>query len=171
MEQSEKMKDAQTSYEKRGVDYQVPQDMVTLPREYFQSAAVYQEELEKIYYRRWLMVCREEEIPEPAHYLVAPVGDESIVLVRDDQGEIRAHFNVCRHRGTRICTAEQGRFDSGYIRCPYHAWQYDLSGHLNAAPMMKDVAGFSKADSPCGAVLHLSIWRRIACLLRRKWAP
>ena len=151
------MKELQQRYKKRGVDYDVPAVMLTLPREYYQSESIYQEEVEKIFYQRWLLACREEEIPTPGDFLTVPVGEESIILVRDEQRQIRAHFNVCRHRGTRICMEEKGQFASGFIRCPYHAWQYELSGPLKAAPLMKDVPGFQKADYPLFSV-HVGLW-------------
>ena len=142
------MEETQHRYKKRGVDYDVPAAMLTLPRDYYQSEAIYQEELEKIFYQRWLLACREEEVPAPGDFLTVLVGEESIMVVRDEQGQIHAHFNVCRHRGTRICMEERGQFASGFIRCPYHAWQYELTGRLKAAPLMKDVPGFQKTDYP-----------------------
>ena len=135
-------------YKKRGVDYQVPEVMETLPREYYTSDAIYGEELEKIWYRRWLLACREEEVPEPGSYQLIPVGDESIILVRDGDGTLRAHFNVCRHRGTRICTEPSGRFEAHRIQCPYHAWQYNLDGTLEAAPLTREMTSFDRADYP-----------------------
>ena len=151
------MKQPQHGYKKRGIDREVPAVRPTLPREYYQAEAIYQEELEKIFYKRWLLVCREEEIPEPGHFLTVPVGDESILLVRDEQGQIHAHFNVCRHRGTRICMEERGQFDADLIRCPYHAWQYELNGRLKAAPLMKDAPGFRMADYPLYAA-RVRVW-------------
>lgn len=144
-------------YQKRGVDYRVQGEMLTLPREYYQSEAIYQEEVEKIFHRRWILACREEEIPTPGDFVVVPVGEESIIVVHDKDDAIRAHFNVCRHRGTRICAGEHGHFEAGRITCPYHAWQYDLSGRLEAAPLMKEVPGFDRADySLFGA--HVALW-------------
>lgn len=151
------MKEAAKHYKKRGVDYEVPAIMKTLPREYVQSEDIYREELEKIFYERWHLACRAEEIPSPGDFLIVPVGDESIIVVRGNQGKIQAHFNVCRHRGTRICTAEQGHFDNGFIRCPYHAWQYDLEGHLNAAPLLKNAPGFEKGNFSLFSA-HVAIW-------------
>ncbi len=136
------MKETQHRFKKRGVDYDVSEVMLGLPREYYQSDVIYQEELEKIFCRRWILACREEEIPEPGDYLTVPVGEESIIVVRDEEGQIHAHFNVCRHRGTRICMEEKGQFASGFIQCPYPAWQYRLTGRLKAAPLMKDVPAF-----------------------------
>ncbi len=144
-------------YKKRGVDYEVPPFMPTLPRKYYQSESIYQEELEKIFYRRWIMACREEEIAEPRQYLTIPVGDESVIVTRGDDGRIYGHFNVCRHRGTRICDKERGRFESDSIKCPYHAWRYDLSGALQVAPLMKEGAGFQKSDFHLFPV-HIGLW-------------
>ena len=103
-------------YKKRGVDYEVPAVMETLPGKYVHSESIYEEELEKIFYKRWILACREEEIPGPGDYLLVPVGKESIILVRDEEDGIQAHYNVCRHRGTRICTEERGSFGADSIR-------------------------------------------------------
>jgi Rieske 2Fe-2S family protein len=134
------------SYQKRGVDYDAPGEMYTLPGEYYHSEEIYQKELEKIFYKRWQLACREEEIPNTGDFLVVPVGDESLIVVRGTNGAINAHFNVCRHRGTRICMNEAGSFKNAVIQCPYHAWQYDLTGQLKGAPLMKDVPNFRKSD-------------------------
>ncbi|HSR53897.1 MAG TPA: aromatic ring-hydroxylating dioxygenase subunit alpha [Acidobacteriota bacterium] len=140
------MNDESGRYRRRGVDYQVPECMETLPREFFQSPQIFQEEIEKIFQRRWMLACRQEEVAHSGDFLAFEIGDESILLVRDGDGRLRAHFNVCRHRGTRLCDHEQGRFRRGLIECPYHAWKYDLNGDLKAAPLMKGVSGFRKED-------------------------
>ena len=145
------------SYHKRGVDYEVPAEMLTLPGHYYNSQEIYREEIEKIFLRRWLLACREEEIAKPGDFVTVPVGDESLIVVRDKDGAVRAHFNVCRHRGTRICADEQGHFEAGRITCPYHAWQYDLSGRLEAAPLMKEVAGFDRSNFPLHAA-QVATW-------------
>ena len=134
------------TFKKRGADYQVPEEMFTLPGEYYHSEAIYQKELEKIFYRRWQLACREVQMSKPGDFVVVPVGDESIIVSRTKTDEIKAHFNVCRHRGTRICMEENGHFENGIIQCPYHAWQYDLEGALKGAPFMRDVPGFNKED-------------------------
>jgi len=131
--------------------------MPTLPREYYQSEEIYREELEKIFYRRWLFACREEEIAQPGDFQVVPVGDESIIVVRDGGGQVRAHFNVCRHRGTRICMDDHGRFDSGSIACPYHAWRYELDGSLKSAPLAKEFVDFDKSERSLFPA-HVAVW-------------
>ncbi|MDX1408024.1 MAG: aromatic ring-hydroxylating dioxygenase subunit alpha [Saprospiraceae bacterium] len=122
-------------FRKRGVDYPLATDMTTLPRKYFHDETIYSEELAKIFYRRWLFACRAEEIPEPGDYLLCEIGEESTLIVRDTHGMIQAFFNVCRHRGTRLCTTSGGHFRSKHIQCPYHSWTYDLAGRLVSAPL------------------------------------
>ena len=151
------MRNAQNNFKQRGVDYDVPAEMPTLPSEYYRSESIYKEELEKIFYKRWIFACREEEISEAGDFLTVPVGEESIIVVRDADGQIHAHYNVCRHRGTRICMEEQGQFETGFIRCPYHAWQYELGGQLKAAPLMNDVPTFDKTDHPLFSA-NVGIW-------------
>jgi Rieske 2Fe-2S family protein len=119
----------------------------TLPREYYVSAEILAEEKEKIHARSWNLVGRAARLAEPGDYLVRSVADESLIVTRDRQGVRRAFFNVCRHRGTRICMEESGRFGET-IQCPYHAWTYGTDGRLVGAPHMQEVEGFDKADYP-----------------------
>jgi len=126
----------------------------TLPRENFVSAEIFTREQERIFVRQWLCVGRAEQIPNTGDYFLFNLGVESIILVRDRDGKIRAHFNVCRHRGTRICEEMGGKF-RGSIQCPYHAWTYDLQGNLIGAPKMDSVEGFQKDEHPLHqAALH-----------------
>jgi Rieske 2Fe-2S family protein len=144
-------------YKRRGDDYAPISGELTLPAHYYRSEEIYRQEVEKIFTRRWLMACREEEIVEPGDYVTVGVGSESLIVVRNADRGIGAFFNVCRHRGTRICVSESGRFDGGRIRCPYHAWTYALDGTLQSAPLMKDVSGFQKQDYPLFPA-HVELW-------------
>lgn len=144
-------------YKKRGVDYRLKENLQTLPGKYYHSEEIYKEELEKIFYQRWLFVCREEEIPNPGDYLLFEIGDESIIVVRDEKGKLNAHFNVCRHRGTRICENGNGHFQSKTIQCPYHAWTYSLDGKLKGAPLMKELKNFDNKNFPLHSA-HLKTW-------------
>ena len=119
----------------------------TLRREYFTSRDIFVTEQEAIFGRLWSCVGRANRLAGPGNYLVRTVADESIIVVRGRDDVIRAFFNVCRHRGTRLCTGETGRFDD-VIQCPYHAWTYAIEGHLLGAPHMHDVDGFDKDDYP-----------------------
>lgn len=122
----------------------------TLPREYYTSPDILAEEQERIFARQWNCVGRTSALAAPGDYIVREVAGESIIVLRDRSGVLRAFFNVCRHRGTQICTAAAGRF-AGSIQCPYHAWTYALDGHLLGAPHMQDAEGFDKRDFPLHA--------------------
>ncbi|MFY9549728.1 MAG: aromatic ring-hydroxylating dioxygenase subunit alpha [Thermoanaerobaculia bacterium] len=119
----------------------------TLPGEYYTSEAIFAAEEERIFARRWLCAGRSDAVAEPGDYRLFDVGRESLILVRGRDGAARAFFNVCRHRGTRLCEEPAGRF-AGAIQCPYHAWTYGLDGVLLSAPHMADVPWFAKADYP-----------------------
>lgn len=119
----------------------------TLPGRAYASEEVLRAEQERIFYKRWMCVGRSEQIAQPGDYMLAQVGEESLIVLRDRSGVVRAFYNVCRHRGTRLCSAEHGRF-SGSIQCPYHAWTYGLDGRLLAARHMQNVPDFDKADYP-----------------------
>ena len=119
----------------------------TLEARWYLSPDVFQAERERIFGRSWIAVGRSDVISDPGEFFVAEVAGESLIVTRDDNGEVHAFYNVCRHRGTQLCQSEQGRF-KGSIQCPYHAWTYGLDGRLNVARNMDDVEGFSRADYP-----------------------
>ena len=121
----------------------------TLPGRYYTSAEVFAREQERIFGRRWICIGRAADVPAPGDYVVARVAGESLIVVRgkDTDRRARAFYNVCRHRGTRICTEERGRVAGG-LTCPYHGWTYGLDGALLGAPLMGEVAWFDKADYP-----------------------
>jgi Rieske 2Fe-2S family protein len=119
----------------------------TLEGRYYTSAQIFQTEIEQVFYQRWLCVGRAEQIPQPGDYFTQTIGAESLIITRGQDSQVRAFYNVCRHRGTRICTASTGHF-VGSIQCPYHAWTYGLDGRLIGAPHMNEVEGFAKAKYP-----------------------
>jgi phenylpropionate dioxygenase-like ring-hydroxylating dioxygenase large terminal subunit len=118
----------------------------TLPGRSYASEEVFQAEQERLFCHGWMCAGRSEQVPEAGDYLAASVGGESLLIVRDS-GALRAFFNVCRHRGARLCEAERGRVPD-CIRCPYHGWTYALDGRLIAARHMQEVEGFDRQDYP-----------------------
>ena len=88
--------------------------------------------------------------------MLRDVAGDSIIVTRDATGRLHAFHNVCRHRGTRLCTEPSGQF-AGSIQCPYHAWTYGLDGRLVGAPHMDEVPHFRKDDYPLHAV-HADTW-------------
>jgi len=119
----------------------------TMPREQYTSPAILAEEAERIFARHWNCVGRASRLTKAGNYIVREIAGESLIILRDRGGELRALFNVCRHRGTRICRETHGQF-SETIQCPYHAWTYGTDGRLIGAPHMQDVDGFEKKDFP-----------------------
>jgi len=93
-------------------------------------------DMEVIFARHWIRVAIEPDIPEPGDFITVDIGLNSIVILRDDDMSIRAHHNVCRHRGARLCAREKGNV--GNLVCPYHQWTYNLSGQLIHAAHMGD---------------------------------
>ena len=109
----------------------------------YQDEAVLRAELDRFYYRSWLLVGREEQIPKTGDYLTRTVGTEDFILLRDKQGDVRGYHNVCRHRGTQLLEAPYGTGLRSIV-CPYHAWTYGLDGQLQGAGHMQSVQGFQK---------------------------
>jgi Rieske 2Fe-2S family protein len=108
-------------------------DEPTLPSQWYIDPAHHRRELAAIWYRRWLCVGREEELPAPRHFAVFEIGDQSVLVVRDPGGALRAFHNTCRHRGSRLCDEARGRLRGAAIVCPYHGWTYGLDGSLRGA--------------------------------------
>ena len=117
----------------------------TLPRRFYTDPEFYRAELERFYFNRWICAGRADQIPNAGDYFTRSLGDESVIVTRDGLGAIHALFNVCRHRGTRLCEQPEGHF-AARIQCPYHTWTYDLDGRLLAAPHMPP--DFCKEDYP-----------------------
>jgi len=105
--------------------------------------------MEKLYFESWICAGRKEQIAETGDYFLREVGGESIIITRDGSGAPRAFYNVCRHRGTRMCTVPEGKLP-GRIQCPYHGWSYGLDGGLVGAPHMDEFT-FSHQDYPLRA--------------------
>jgi Rieske 2Fe-2S family protein len=124
----------------------------TMPGRFYTSPEVFVREQEYLMDKQWRCVGRADSISEPGAYFLQSIGKESLIILRDRKsGGIRAFYNVCRHRGTRICEAAQGHFGET-IQCPYHAWTYSTDGRLIGAPHMQEAADFDKADFPLKAV-------------------
>ena len=99
-----------------------------ISREIFVNESIYQREQERIFARAWLYVGHESQVKQPGDFILSRMGEESVILTRDQTGRIRVLLNTCRHRGMKVC-----RYDEGNTRtfnCPYHGWAYGLDGKL-----------------------------------------
>ena len=119
----------------------------TLEQHYFTDPSTFEEETQKIFRDRWLFVERASTLKNVGDYVSVDLEGEGLLAVRDREEAIRVFYNVCRHRGTRLCTDPSGNCGK-VITCPYHAWSYGLDGSLVGAPHMEETIGFNKGDFP-----------------------
>ena len=111
-----------------------------LDQRFYTDPDIYQLELDRIVMRNWIMAGHATQIPNAGDYLVFRLANESAIIVRGQDNEIRAFANVCRHRGSLICLDDKGTCRK--FVCPYHGWTYDLAGSLIGARSMPE--DFSK---------------------------
>jgi phenylpropionate dioxygenase-like ring-hydroxylating dioxygenase large terminal subunit len=112
----------------------------------YSSAEFARREWEGLWTKAWLVGALESDMPEAGDFITVELGAESILLVRGDDGQVRAFYNVCQHRGNRLVEAEQGSMPA--FTCAYHAWRWSLEGELLSVP---DEGDFPQG-SPCGKV-------------------
>jgi choline monooxygenase len=112
-----------------------------MPAGLYHSENIYRLEQERIFNRSWLCAGRAAEIPKVGDYLTFSIANQPILILRAEHGEIRAYSNVCLHR---MMVLKEGRGNARAIVCPYHAWTYDLNGHLTHAGQMHRSSGFDK---------------------------
>jgi len=107
-----------------------------LEQRFYTDPAIYELELERIIMRNWVMVAHESEFAGIGDFKTVQVADESAILVRGSDGNIKAFANVCRHRGSLVCLESSG--NTRKFSCPYHGWMYDIDGNLTAARSMAE---------------------------------
>ena len=123
----------------------------TLPAHYYTDSSWFDAEMDRIFAAMWIHACRLDDVARRGDFVRCDIAGASVLIVGDGAGGARAFYNVCRHRGTRLCDSPHGTF-AGSIQCPYHAWTYDLEGRLIGAPLMDDVDGFDRREYPLQSV-------------------
>ncbi|SFG86121.1 aromatic ring-hydroxylating oxygenase subunit alpha [Methylobacterium gossipiicola] len=106
----------------------------TLPAPFYLSPEIFEADMQVIFGQHWIYVGVEPDVPEAGDVMVVDIGKTSVAIVRDDDNEIRAFHNVCRHRGARLVHEEKSTV--GNLVCRYHSWTYDLTGNLIHAEHM-----------------------------------
>jgi Rieske 2Fe-2S family protein len=138
----------------------------SLSQTFYSDETLYGRELAWLRENMWFVVGHESQIALPGEYFLYEFDRESVIVVRDHAGRINAHYNVCRHHGSRICTQTGGLLRT--LTCPYHAWSYDLDGTLRTAPFAPE--DFDKTQyslAPC----HVRVHCGLICLSFAQVAP
>lgn len=110
-----------------------------IPAHIYNDEEVFKLERERLFNRAWLFVGHESEVPQPGDYVVRRVLEDSFIIARGEDGQVRAMFNMCLHRGMQVCRAEMG--NASHFRCPYHGWSYRNDGRIVGLPFHKDAYG------------------------------
>ena len=126
----------------------------SMPAAFYTSPEVFDMEVQHILRKRWIFLCRTEMLAEPGAYRSFDTAGGPVVLVRSDNGELRAFANFCRHRGSILV---EGEGSARRFICPYHAWSYTLDGALSTCPDMQQAVDFDRSDNGLIPV-RLEIW-------------
>jgi choline monooxygenase len=135
----------------------------TIPSAWYIDQELYQAERQWVFGRSWHVIGRSEQVAETGQFVTAEIAGVPIVAVRDNEGELRAFLNVCRHRAARVAVEPEGK--ASRLRCRYHGWTYDLRGHLRGIPEFDGVEDFCREDNGLipveVAVWGPSVWARV----------
>jgi len=108
----------------------------SLDQEFYKDQSIFNLEKKKILFNSWIFIGHESQIPNKGDYFLYKLLEEEIIILRNKENEIKAFFNVCRHRGSRICLNEGGNIKR--LTCPYHSWTFNLDGKLLAAKSLRE---------------------------------
>jgi phenylpropionate dioxygenase-like ring-hydroxylating dioxygenase large terminal subunit len=121
---------------RRCTDHLVDMQGGTVSREIFVNDDIYQQEQEQVFARVWLLVGHESQVPKPGDYFTSCMGEESVILTRDNHQRIHVFLNTCRHRGMKVCRYDAG--NTAVFTCPYHGWSFATDGQLVGVPYYKE---------------------------------
>ena len=117
----------------------------TIPSSWYFDPDIYRAECRAVFGDSWQAIGRVDQVADPGCYFTADLAGEPILVVRDEEGVLRAFFNVCRHRAARVAPEAAGH--ATRLRCRYHGWTYDLVGRLRGTPEFDGVADFCREDN------------------------
>lgn len=133
-----------------------PLRSAALPGYLYSDPAVFEREKQRLFYASWQVVAHESELPNLGDYVCATIVDQSLFVLRGNDGAVRAFFNVCQHRAHELLHGK-GNVKS-VIVCPYHAWSYELDGSLRGARATRHMPDFDPQDyglAPVRMEMHL----------------
>ncbi len=119
------------------------EEAFTIPAPWYLDPRMEQLERDRVFARNWIAVGRMDQASAPGQFFTVELAGEPLVVVRGEDGELRAFYNVCRHHAAAVATAPCGT--AHHLRCPYHGWTYGLDGALKGAPEFAGVCNFDRA--------------------------
>lgn len=113
-------------------------------RERWADDGLLEVEMQQIFAKCWQFLAHESEIPDRGDYVLRRMGRDQVIVTRDENGDVRALLNTCRHRGVPLCRADSG--NTSHFRCSYHGWTYANTGDLRGVTYQRDVYGTDGID-------------------------
>jgi phenylpropionate dioxygenase-like ring-hydroxylating dioxygenase large terminal subunit len=134
---------------------ETPDQAITLPPEAYGSDDLFADEVDQIFKRGWIPLCRIEQLSTSGSYYSIDILGTPLVVTRDRKGDIRVLSRNCSHRWMEVCS---GAGEANVLQCPYHLWSFGMDGHLAGAPEMKQSTGFDRADYGLKQFRH-EVWK------------
>jgi len=134
-----------------------------LDRRVFSEQAIYDDEMEKIFGRAWLMIGHESLVPAVDDFFHTYMGEDPVILTRDGQGRLHALLNMCRHRGNRVVRCDDG--NAKRFMCTYHGWTYRNDGALDHVPGESE-AYYDALDRPSLGLIEARVGAKPTTVLR-----
>jgi len=127
-------------------DGQVPLERAyTIPASWYTHEGIAHLERERVFGRTWQVAARADQLQNAGQFITVTLAGEPLLIVRDNDNQLRGFFNVCRHHAAAVVTEAQGT--ANIFRCPYHGWSYGLDGSLKGAPEFEGVCGFDRSQN------------------------
>jgi phenylpropionate dioxygenase-like ring-hydroxylating dioxygenase large terminal subunit len=126
------------------IDYSTLVELDRVHISLYRDVAIFDDEIERIFYKSWIWVAHASEIPNPNDYVTTYIGPQPVIVNRDKAGTVRVMVNRCRHRAATVCEKRRGN-SPGFV-CPYHAWTYGVDGKLKGMPLPKGYKDVDKSD-------------------------
>jgi choline monooxygenase len=140
----------------------------TIPAPWYVDPRFADIERERVFCRNWVAVGRSDQVAGPGQFFTVEIAGEPLVVVRGNDNQLRAFYNVCRHHAAAVMTVPCGRAE--HLRCPYHGWTYGLDGSLKGAPEFAGVCNFDRAQNGLIPV-RVAVWEQFVFVTLSDDAP
>ena len=144
------------------------EEAYTIPAPWYLDERIEQLEREHVFGRNWIAIGRTDQVAVPGQFFTVELAGEPLVIVRADDGQLRAFYNVCRHHAAAVANATCGVAE--HLRCPYHGWTYGLDGSLKGAPEFAGVCNFDRAKNGLVPV-RVAVWEQFVFVALNEKTP